>query len=567
MEIVEIERGYKGISIKDNTIIFTDTSEVLYVHIRTDDVLPEPVRVIGVNNNADETPISHEELVKSLDKCRSLRNSYVADKDIRTFECSVKVTHTITVNNKKMESEMPEIRYFEASIADLEEHSYTDVCKLSKITITADGIVGKSIYSLDNCINPTIIEHPGSLSDAPGVWKDVKDDIASRAPRDALAATRAAIGATSRSRRRDSTTDSDSRHIEDYRMGQRPVQSQRTARSKQRASGRASYEYLYQDSQQDAKQEGQHDGQHDGHQEGQQDDSRDSVVVNFEKSKTVMTKTYNYEESLHSFTLDIICVYLKGQKLLYIEAKVYCEQYLYSLMLPAIFITAVCSVISVTLNSYTFGGIIVSCFTAINSFILSLITYLKLDAKAEAHKMTAYSFEKLQSTAEFSSGRILFSDKKLKLLEIMDEIGTQVKDIKEKNQFILPEAVRHRFPVLYSTNVFSEVKRIQNKEIILMSDMKNYTDEGITLKDKLDRIQQEIAELDVTAKKDELKKSEKELQKELETNIENRNSAYIELIEYRKRYIDIDNEFKREIDRNIRESEKNCWKCCQWLKN
>ena len=236
-------------------------------------------------------------------------------------------------------------------------------------------------------------------------------------------------------------------------------------------------------------------------------------------------------------------------------------------MLPAIFITAVCSVISVTLNSYTFGGIIVSCFTAINSFILSLITYLKLDAKAEAHKMTAYSFEKLQSTAEFSSGRILFSDKKLKLLEIMDEIGTQVKDIKEKNQFILPEAVRHRFPVLYSTNVFSEVKRIQNKEIILMSDMKNYTDEGITLKDKLDRIQQEIAELDVTAKKDELKKSEKELQKELETNIENRNSAYIELIEYRKRYIDIDNEFKREIDRNIRESEKNCWKCCQWLKN
>lgn len=539
MEIVEIERGYKGISIKDNTIIFTDTSEVLYVHIRTDDVLPEPVRVIGVNNNADETPISHEELVKSLDKCRTLRSSYVADKDIHTFECSVKVTHVIAVNDKKMESEMPEVRYFKASVADLEEHSYTEVRKLTNLRIvTDDVIIDRPIYSLNNCINPTAVNHPGALSDVPGDWKEVERQ-------DANAPISAAHEMGSRATRR--RRDSNSRHIEDYRIGQRPLQSQRTVRASQRQSGRASGEHLYQDA--------------------NQDDDRDSVVVNFEQSKTVMTKTYNYEESLHSFTLDIICVYLKGQKLLYIEAKVYCEQYLYSLMLPAIFITAVCSVISVTLNSYTFGGIIVSCFTAINSFILSLITYLKLDAKAEAHKMTAYSFEKLQSTAEFSSGRILFSDKKLKLLEIMDEIGTQVKDIKEKNQFILPEAVRHRFPILYSTNVFSEVKRIQNREIILMSDMKNYTDEGITLKDKLDEIQQEIAELDVTAKKDELKKTEKELKKELETNIENRNSAYIELIEYRKRYIDIDNDFKREIDRNIRESEKNCWKCCQWLKN
>jgi hypothetical protein len=273
----------------------------------------------------------------------------------------------------------------------------------------------------------------------------------------------------------------------------------------------------------------------------------ENVVINFKQSAAPLSKTYNFEESLHSFTLDIICVYLKGQKLLYIEAKVYCEQYLYALMLPAIMITAICSVISIALNTYTFGGIIVSCFAAVNSFILSLITYLKLDAKAEAHKMTAYSFEKLQSVCEFSSGRILFSDPKLKLLEIMDDIGNQVKDIKEKNQFILPEAIRHKFPILYSTNVFSEVKRIQNREIILMNTMTNLINEGKVLQKRIDEGKDEEANLNA--------------------NIERQDNVFVELIHHRKRYIDIDNEFKAEIDANIKQSEKyrNNW--CQWLKN
>ena len=117
-------------------------------------------------------------------------------------------------------------------------------------------------------------------------------------------------------------------------------------------------------------------------------------------------------EGQMSTTLDIINIYLRGQKILYLESKNYCEFYLYRLMLPAIFISSVCSVISGAFKDYMYSSIIVSSLTALNSFILSIITYLKLDAQAEAHKTSAYSFDQLQSLCEFTSGKVLLSNNK-----------------------------------------------------------------------------------------------------------------------------------------------------------
>jgi len=162
--------------------------------------------------------------------------------------------------------------------------------------------------------------------------------------------------------------------------------------------------------------------------------------------------------------------------------------------------------------------------------------------------MTAYSFEKLQSMCEFSSGRILFADKELTLLKLMEEIGTNVKDIKEKNQFILPEAIRYRFPYLYSTNVFAEVKQIQNTELILINEMQNLMEEGKVIKKDIDAgIINSI--------------------ERYEQILEDQRMAFEKLIRYREHYMEIDEKFKTEIDRNITRTEKERLNCCQWLKN
>jgi len=288
--------------------------------------------------------------------------------------------------------------------------------------------------------------------------------------------------------------------------------------------------------------------------------------ITYKELNKKLSDTYNFEECIQSTTIDIISVYLKGQKLLYIEAKVYCEQNLYALMLPAIFINAICSILSLILRDYSSGALVVSSLTAINSFILTLVTYLKLDAKAEAHKTTAYSFEKLQSLCEFSSGRLLFMDKKVSPSELVEEIATQVKDIKDKNQFILPEYIRYKFPVLYTTNVFAEVKRIQINEILLMNKLKILINDGLLIQQK---IKDNNIDLDIPNDNSELyqklKDENKKYSIDLDKNYTKQNDAFDDIIKYRTQYIDIDRNFKLEIEEYIQNKKSSC-NYFLWLK-
>ena len=208
-------------------------------------------------------------------------------------------------------------------------------------------------------------------------------------------------------------------------------------------------------------------------------------IADFQKFYRSIKSAYHGEVSYESITLDLIAIYLKGQKVLYIESKTFCEQCLYHLMLPAIFISAVCTVISVSLKDYQWGSILVASLTGVNSFILSVVTYLKLDAKSEAHRTTSYQFDKLQTRCEFHSGRSLLVGRTSKEpLDPEDVISTFVKgiekkviEIKDVNQFVIPEIIRHRYSTIYGTNIFAIVKKyktdrmLQGQRLLLINTM------------------------------------------------------------------------------------------------
>ena len=148
-----------------------------------------------------------------------------------------------------------------------------------------------------------------------------------------------------------------------------------------------------------------------------------------------------------STSMDIIAVYIKAQKILYTEAKVYCEQQLNMLMLPAICISAICTLLSLALQSEVAGPYVISALTAVNSFILALISYLKLDAKAEAHKTSAYHYSKLLTICEFQSGKIMFFKRDdspeyfvalyNEMLQLITNIEKKIEEIQDTNKFIL----------------------------------------------------------------------------------------------------------------------------------
>lgn len=205
---------------------------------------------------------------------------------------------------------------------------------------------------------------------------------------------------------------------------------------------------------------------------------KEYAKFNYKDIDKVIQETYSYDGSNFSTVCDVMAVYLNGQKILYTEAKTYCELRLNYLMLPAIMITSVCTILSVVLKDYGFGSTIVSCLNGINVFLLALINYLKLDAKAEAHRTTAYKFDKLQSNLVFNSGKILFIEGAFKDLgKIINETENNVREIKETNQFVLPETVRLFFPILCNINVFAEVKKIQIDEMKYINELKDILNE------------------------------------------------------------------------------------------
>lgn len=263
------------------------------------------------------------------------------------------------------------------------------------------------------------------------------------------------------------------------------------------------------------------------------------IDYSFEEIEGLLSTTYDNIQNNNSTICDIIAIYLKGQKILYTEAKTLCEQRLTSLMLPAIFFTVVCTITNLLLKDLSFGPLISSGLNGLVAFILAIVNYLKLDARAEAHRTSAYKFDKLISYVEFNSGKVFFiEDEYKKLPEIISYVENNVKEIKETNQFVLPEKIRFLFPNLTNINVFAEVKRRQNKEAKIIIDITK-------LANKILEIEQIIKDSIVI--QDNNNKTELLLEK---TSLERRRQSKEEdFYSVKNDLLNIDNQFEVEMEK------------------
>jgi len=208
----------------------------------------------------------------------------------------------------------------------------------------------------------------------------------------------------------------------------------------------------------------------------------------------------------YSAALDILASYLKGQKIIYMEARSYTVSILNCLMLPSIFMSALGAILQSPLQKTANGPLILAALSALVTFLLAIINYLKLDAEAEAHKISAHEYDKLQSLVEFQSGEVLlFSDPLLnpenarghetnldkekdltkkaeseliqRMRENIKQIEERIDGIKVINQFIIPTTIRYKYSRIYDTNIFAVIKKIDDYRAKTLTDLKNVKNE------------------------------------------------------------------------------------------
>jgi hypothetical protein len=125
------------------------------------------------------------------------------------------------------------------------------------------------------------------------------------------------------------------------------------------------------------------------------------------------------------------------------------------------------------------GGFISGLNIIISSF-MSIMNYMKYETKIEMFSQLANNYDKMEISLEMSNSKLLFIDneneKNELILSKLNDVENKINELKEIYNILIPDEVRHMFPIICNLNILSLIKKMEkyrNNLIHKFKDVKN----------------------------------------------------------------------------------------------
>jgi hypothetical protein len=192
--------------------------------------------------------------------------------------------------------------------------------------------------------------------------------------------------------------------------------------------------------------------------------------LTFREVRDSIQKYYETDDT-YSNELDIVSTFLKGQKHMVLRAADITQSKIYCVLIPAAMGSITVSIISLLKDCSLWMGPVLS---GLNSFVFVLFfmnVFFRWESSYLLYRQSAVLYDKLQQSLDVTD-----IDKPDFVLDILRDIEKKYADVKETIPISLPIEIKNIYPILFNSNIFTFIKRIElykKNLIVKFKDIKN----------------------------------------------------------------------------------------------
>jgi hypothetical protein len=190
---------------------------------------------------------------------------------------------------------------------------------------------------------------------------------------------------------------------------------------------------------------------------------------------------YYDNDNKYSSKLDILITFIKGQKNIFLQSKSITQFKLNFLMVPILIISAFIAVSAPFIQNNDWSGGFISGLNVIISSFISIMNYMKYETKVEMFAQIANNYDKMEISLEMSNSKLLFieneNEKNKLILSKLSDVEHKINELKEIYNILIPDEVRHMFPIICNLNILSLIKKMEKYRKNLIHKFKDVKNE------------------------------------------------------------------------------------------